>query len=73
MTDRTLIERLWNPAAAAYFDGKDDPDIAVLELTATGGEWWDGPNSKIGQVLSIVLTAVRGATDDDEHGEIDVR
>ena len=42
--DRSLIERLWNPAASAYFDGKDDPDAAV-----------------------------RGRTDDDEHGTIDVR
>ena len=71
-TDRALIDRLWNPAASAYFDGKDDPDAAVLELSATGGEWWDGPSSKVGQVLSIVLTKVRGHTDEDEHGIIDV-
>jgi general stress protein 26 len=70
--DRSLIDRLWNPAAAASFDGKDDPAVAVLELTATGGEWWDGPSSKVGQVLSIVLTKVRGRTDDDEHGRIAV-
>lgn len=68
--DRALIDRLWNPAAAAFFDGKDDPAVAVLELTATGGEWWDGPSSKVGQVLSIVLTKVRGRTDEDEHGRI---
>jgi general stress protein 26 len=71
-TDDALIDRLWNPAAAAYFDGRDDPDAAVLELTATGGEWWDGPSSKVGQVLSIVMTKVRGHTDEDEHGEIAV-
>jgi general stress protein 26 len=71
-SDRTLIDRLWNPATSAYFDGKDDPDVAVLELTATGGEWWDGPSSKVGQVVSIILTKVRGRTDEDEHGTIDV-
>jgi general stress protein 26 len=70
--DPVLIDRLWNPAAAAFFDGRDDPDVAVLELSASGGEWWDGPSSKVGQVLSIVLTKVRGRTDEDEHGTIAV-
>lgn len=69
-TDRALIDRLWNPAAGAYFDGKDDPDIAVLEVTATGGEYWDGPSSKVGQALEMIVTKVRGETTLDEHGDI---
>jgi general stress protein 26 len=68
--DRALIERLWNPAAGVYFDGKDDPDVAVLEVTAIGGEYWDGPSTKVGQALSMVLTKVRGETTLDEHGQI---
>ncbi len=71
VTDRSLIERLWNPAAGVYFDGKDDPDIGVLEITATGGEYWDGPSTKVGQALSMVLTKVRGETTLDEHGDIE--
>ena len=27
--DQAAIERLWNPGAAAFFDGKDDPIIGV--------------------------------------------
>jgi general stress protein 26 len=69
VTDRAVIDRLWNPAAGVYFDGKDDPDIAVLEVDVTGGEYWDGPSSKVGQALSMVLTKVRGETQDD-HGDI---
>lgn len=69
VTDRALIERLWSPAAGVYFENKDDPDIAVLEVTATGGEYWDGPSSKVGQALSMVMTKVRGETQDD-HGDI---
>lgn len=72
-TDRSLIDRLWNPVASVYFDGKDDPDIAVLELEATGGEWWDGPSSKVGQVVSMVMTKIRGELTGDDHGDIDLR
>ena len=30
--DKELIEKLWNPAMNAIFDGKDDPDILILKL-----------------------------------------
>ena len=70
--DRATIERLWNPAATAFFDGPDDPDIRVLEVEASGGEWWDGPSTRIGQVFSLLRTKLRGgATPDDEHGTIE--
>ena len=71
-TDRALIDRLWNPAAGVYFDGKDDPDIAVLELQASSGEYWEGPSSKVGQIIEMVTTKVRGETSLDEHGDISV-
>ena len=67
--DRALIDRLWNPAAGVYFDGKDDPDIAVLEITVAGGEFWEGPSSKVGQVLDMARIKVTG-TSADEHGEV---
>lgn len=38
---RQLIEQLWNPWASAFFEGPDDPDVAVLGVTVTGGEFWD--------------------------------
>ena len=40
------IEELWSPAASAYFDGPDDPRIAVLELAAEAGEFWDGAGGR---------------------------
>jgi general stress protein 26 len=70
VTDKALIDRLWNPAAGVFFDGKDDPDIAVLEVRATGGEYWDGPSTKVGQALSMVVTKLRGETSLDDHGDI---
>jgi general stress protein 26 len=39
--DEALIDELWNPAAEAWFEqGRDDPSIAVLEVTGDGAEYW---------------------------------
>lgn len=58
--NRGMIERLWNPGAAAFFDGKDDPTVRVLEINVTSGEWWDGPSGRVGQVLSMVKATLGG-------------
>lgn len=42
-TDRAVIDRLWNPFVAAWYDGKDDPKLALLRLDAEEAEiWLDG-------------------------------
>ena len=39
--DDALIDELWNPAAQAWFEqGREDPTIAVLEVTGDGAEYW---------------------------------
>jgi general stress protein 26 len=70
-TDDATIERLWNPAAAVYFDGRDDPDIAVLEVEVSAGEYWEGPSSKVAQAIDMVRLKVTGKTADD-HGDVEV-
>lgn len=38
--DRELIEKYWNPFVSAWFpEGKDDPDLALLEIKVTMGEY----------------------------------
>lgn len=40
-TDRQVIERLWNPFIAAWFEkGKDDPKLALLRLDPERAEVW---------------------------------
>jgi general stress protein 26 len=40
-TDRAVIERLWNPFVAAWFEkGKDDPKLRLLRLDADKAEVW---------------------------------
>lgn len=39
--DAAQIDELWNPAAEAWFEqGREDPSIAVLEVTGNGAEYW---------------------------------
>ena len=39
--DREVIDRLWSPFVAAWYDGgKDDPNLALLRLDATSVEVW---------------------------------
>ncbi len=56
--DRALVAELWNPGAAAFFDGKNDPTVRVLEVTVEAGEYWDGPNGRLGAALAVVRAAL---------------
>lgn len=68
--DRATIERLWNPAAGAWFDGADDPTLRVLECTIHDGEWWDGPSTKVGQALALLKRAA-GVGEAGDKGDVD--
>jgi len=40
-TDRAVIDRLWNPWVAAWFEGgKDDPKLALLRFDAHNAKIW---------------------------------
>lgn len=45
-TDRAVIERLWNPFVAAWYEGgMDDPKLALLRLDAETAEIWINESS----------------------------
>lgn len=49
--DRSMIEKLWNPWVAAWFEGgKTDPKIELLRLDAESAEIWENANSVIAGV-----------------------
>ena len=44
--DRAVIDRLWNPFVAAWYeDGKDDPKLVLLRFDTTEAEIWENANS----------------------------
>lgn len=38
--DRAVIDRLWNPFIAAWFEGKDDPKLVLLRFDVEHAEIW---------------------------------
>jgi general stress protein 26 len=52
------VRDLWTAPARAYFDGPEDPDVVALAFDVTGGRWWDGPESRIGQSLALARAIV---------------
>ena len=54
-TDRAVIDRLWNPFVAAWFEqGKDDPRLTLLRLDAERAEiWLDGSSLVAGAKLLL--------------------
>ena len=70
--DPDEVQRLWNPAATAFFDGPDDPKASVLTVRVDTGQWWDGPGGKIRQAFALVKTAVtRDHGDAGDMGRLD--
>lgn len=52
--DANLIDQFWNPFVAAWFEGgKDDPDVALLEIKIYKGEHWESEDSKVFQLFEI--------------------
>ncbi len=52
--DRATIERLWNPFVAAWYDGKDDPKIALIRLDAETAEIWIDASSIVAGIKMLI-------------------
>lgn len=65
VTDRRVIDDLWNPVAKIWFDGKDDPTITVLKVTPEDGHYWDTKSGKMVQLLKMAIGAIIGKPLDD--------
>lgn len=44
--DRAHIHKIWKEPFRVWFDGKDDPNIVLLRLKPSAGEYWDNTGTK---------------------------
>lgn len=52
--DRSVIDRLWNPFIAAWFDGKDDPKLVLLRFDPEHAEVWLNESSMLAGVKMLL-------------------
>ena len=59
--DRAKIEQLWSPAMKIFFpEGKDDPNLVLIRVSAESAEYWDGPGTVFGKALYLLVAGVTG-------------
>ncbi len=64
--DRALIDKYWNSFVAAWFpDGKDDPDLTLMEIKVEFGEHWKARESKVFQLYEVAKANVKKGTQPD--------
>ncbi len=61
--DTADAARLWSKPAGIWFEGPDDPNLAVLHFDVSEGHYWDGPNGIVGRVVALARAAIM---DNDE-------
>lgn len=71
-TDRAVVERLWNPFVAAWYEGKDDPKLALLRLDAEHAEIWLNASSLLAGV-KMMLGVDPKSDYQDKVAEVDLR
>ncbi len=71
-TDRAVIDRLWNPFIAAWFDGKDDPKLVLLRFDAERAEVWLNESNFLAGI-KMVLGIDPKQDYADKVGEVDLR
>lgn len=60
-TDRALIDQFWNPHASAWFPkGKEDPDLALIEVDAQGAQYWDSTSSSMVYLWQVTTAKLAG-------------
>jgi general stress protein 26 len=64
--DRAKIEELWKPLARNWFpEGKDDPNLLLIAVKPTSGNYWDTKNNRVVQLLKMAVGTVTGKAMDD--------
>ena len=70
--DRAKINELWRATWKNWFDGPDDPNIALIKVDPQDAEYWDS-GSRVVMLVKMAIAAVTGAKmPDGEHNRVDV-
>lgn len=68
--DTAKIKELWGPAAKAWWDSPDDPDIRLLTVRPNDAEFWDGPGKIVGTIKMLAAAATSSRPDYGENRKV---
>jgi general stress protein 26 len=59
--DQQRVRELWHPDLKAWFpNGQDDPNLALLEVTASEAEYWDSPTGPVVRLVGEAKSLITG-------------
>lgn len=71
--DRVRLERLWRDELSAWFPkGKDDPNLALIRVDVSDGEYWDEPSSTASKAWSAVKSSLGGRPTKTDHAKVEL-
>jgi general stress protein 26 len=67
--EQSKVKELWSEGLRTWFPkGSDDPDIALIRVHPSGGEYWDQPSHAVMQLYGYVKARLTGESP-NELGE----
>ena len=69
--DPGVIDRLWNPFIAAWFEGKDDPKLRLLRMDAGDAHVWLNENSMVAGI-KLLLGSDPKESYEDKAGPVEL-
>ena len=71
--DPAKLAELWNTFTDAWMEGgPENPDNVLIKVDASSAEYWDGPGSKVTQVLNLVKSKVTGERFEGDNEQVDL-
>ena len=71
--DTAKLEELWNTFTDAWLEGgPQNPNNVLIRVEADSAEYWDGPGSKVTQVLNLVKAKVTGERYEGDNETVDL-
>ncbi len=71
--DKAKIKELFKPELKAWFPkGTDEPDIALLKVSAHKAEYWDAPSGFVAHAVGLIQSQLTGKPPSDmgDHAKI---
>lgn len=74
LRDRAKMEELWSPGLKTWFpDGLEDPELALLWISVTQAEYWEGPSGAVVYLAGVKAMAAGVTFGEVENEKLDLK